>query len=228
MDLKQHLLRQMAFSHATFGPGRRTKGICDHIRKELDEVEESGGDITEWIDVVILALDGATRAEAYSKDQPLLRKSPTHVAALVLLGLLKKQADNEARNWPDWRTMDRDKAIEHIRTEDEKKQKKSSETSHSAAYKLTSVRSFGAPKPARYFSEETLNDAFTVAASRISEFLTMGCDTGWVKLERLPDKGYRNGFVLIDWKAPKNQRQVFRGSLSQFTLEESEAAHRDE
>lgn len=36
-DLSQHLLRQRAFSRATFGAGRRTKGVVDHIRKELLE-----------------------------------------------------------------------------------------------------------------------------------------------------------------------------------------------
>ena len=65
MDLKQHLLRQMAFSHATFGPGTRTNGVVDHIRKELVEVLESNGSADEWVDVVILGLDGLTRELAY-------------------------------------------------------------------------------------------------------------------------------------------------------------------
>lgn len=34
MDLEQHLLRQRAFSRATFGPGARTQGVLDYIRKE--------------------------------------------------------------------------------------------------------------------------------------------------------------------------------------------------
>jgi hypothetical protein len=41
MDLKQHLIRQMAFSHATFGPGERRDGVIDHIRKELIESRPS-------------------------------------------------------------------------------------------------------------------------------------------------------------------------------------------
>ena len=61
MDLRQHLIRQMAFSHATFGGGERTEGVVDHISKELDEVIEAGGESSEWVDVVILALDGSTR-----------------------------------------------------------------------------------------------------------------------------------------------------------------------
>ena len=41
MDLKQHLIRQMAFSKATYGPGTRTNGVLDHLSKEIEEVRES-------------------------------------------------------------------------------------------------------------------------------------------------------------------------------------------
>lgn len=37
-DLVAHLRRQREFSQRTFGPGARTAGVLDHIRKELDEV----------------------------------------------------------------------------------------------------------------------------------------------------------------------------------------------
>ncbi len=116
MDLKQHLLRQMAFSHATFGPGTRTKGVVDHIRKELVEVEEGGGDSAEWVDVVILALDGLTRQLAYCNGE---RQHPETVAEIAAVMIAHKQARNEARDWPDWRTADQDKAIEHGRTASE-------------------------------------------------------------------------------------------------------------
>ena len=36
-DIVAHLARQRAFSEKTFGPGARTKGVIDHIRKELGE-----------------------------------------------------------------------------------------------------------------------------------------------------------------------------------------------
>ncbi len=39
-DMVSHLDRQAAFSRVTFGPGPRTKGVCDHVRKELVEVEK--------------------------------------------------------------------------------------------------------------------------------------------------------------------------------------------
>ena len=112
MDLKQHLLRQMAFSHATFGPGERREGVIDHIRKELAEVDAAGGDASEWVDVVILALDGLTRRLAYVDGG---RADPDHVAETAVNMIRSKQTRNERRAWPDWRTADTNKAIEHVR-----------------------------------------------------------------------------------------------------------------
>ena len=113
MDLKQHLLRQMAWSHATFGPGERTAGVIDHIRKELIEVETAAGDSAEWVDVVILALDGLTRRLMFGGGGE--RANPDHVAQVVCNMIQGKQSRNEAREWPDWRTAPKDKAIEHVR-----------------------------------------------------------------------------------------------------------------
>ena len=101
MNLIKHLRRQRKFSFNTFGPGERTEGILDHIRKELKEIEEAPADLEEWIDVVMLALDGAWRA-GYT---------PLEIAN----ALANKQKKNEARNWPDWRTAEPGKAIEHVR-----------------------------------------------------------------------------------------------------------------
>lgn len=112
LDFEAHLLRQMAFSHATFGPGTRTGGVIDHIRKELVEVESANGSSDEWVDVVILALDGLTRQLAFCSGE---RHNPAHVAEVAANMIVGKQTRNEARNWPDWRTADRDKAIEHVR-----------------------------------------------------------------------------------------------------------------
>jgi hypothetical protein len=112
MDLQQHLIRQMAFSHATFGPGQRRPMVIDHIRKELIEVEDAHGESSEWVDVVILALDGLTRRLAYLDGE---RRDPESVADLACKMILGKQAKNEARDWPDWRTAPGDQAIEHIR-----------------------------------------------------------------------------------------------------------------
>lgn len=103
-DLVAHLYRQRAFSERTFGPGQRTAGVLDHIRRELLEIEAAPGDLGEWIDVVLLALDGAWRAGW----------TPEHIAT----ALDAKQSRNEDRTWPDWRTADPDKAIEHDRTDE--------------------------------------------------------------------------------------------------------------
>src|SRR5689334_8410397 len=113
MDLKQHLIRQMAFSHATFGPGQRTAGVCDHIRRELTEVQQANGEASEWVDVVILALDGLTRRLAYATDGT--RRDPKMVAGEACAMIEGKQSRNEARDWPDWRTAAKDRAIEHVR-----------------------------------------------------------------------------------------------------------------
>lgn len=102
-DLVAHLHRQREFSERTFGPGTRTSGVCDHIRKELNEIEAKPDDVSEWVDVILLALDGAWRAGF----------SPEQIAQAVAA----KQERNESRKWPDWRTADPDKAIEHVREE---------------------------------------------------------------------------------------------------------------
>lgn len=101
-DFEAHLARQAAFSAVTFGPGARTEGICDHIRKELVEVAAAPGDLKEWIDVAILALDGAWRCGA--------------TPAQIIEALVAKQSKNEGRAWPDWRIADPAKAIEHDRS----------------------------------------------------------------------------------------------------------------
>ena len=100
-DLVAHLRRQRDWSERTFGPGKRTAGLLDHIRKELREIEADPADVYEWIDVVILALDGAWRHG--------------HTPESITTALVEKQAKNEARAWPDWRTAPEGKGIEHER-----------------------------------------------------------------------------------------------------------------
>lgn len=95
-----HLAHQREWSRDTFGPGPRLAGVLDHIRKELDEIAADPTDLSEWVDVIILALDGAWRAG--------------HDPLWIIRGIKAKQARNEARTWPDWRTADPDKAIEHV------------------------------------------------------------------------------------------------------------------
>ena len=100
--LQTHLRRQQAFSEKTFGPDVRRSQILKHIQKELVEIEEAGGeDLSEWMDVVILALDGAWRA-GFTPEE-------------ICRGLEAKQWKNEQRKWPDWHTANPDEPIEHVR-----------------------------------------------------------------------------------------------------------------
>ncbi|MGN7803152.1 dATP/dGTP pyrophosphohydrolase domain-containing protein [Ensifer sp. 22521] len=96
--------RQIEWSRETFGPALRTKGVLDHIRKELGEIEQEPHDLSEWVDVVILAMDGFWRHGGNAAD--------------LLPALLAKQQKNMARTWPDWRSMSEDRAIEHDRSKD--------------------------------------------------------------------------------------------------------------
>ena len=101
MEIQEFLKKQIRWSLATFGPGNRDAGILDHVRKELKEIETAPGDIEEWIDVVILALDAAWR-NGYTPEE-------------VEHMLIYKQEKNKKRQWPDWRTATPGKTIEHIR-----------------------------------------------------------------------------------------------------------------
>ena len=100
-DFEQHLYRQRIWSEKTFGPGTRAKGVVDHIRKELLEIEADPADLKEWIDVVVLAIDGAWRSGSSPRQ--------------IIDQIVATQARNEGRNWPDWRTLSPDQAIEHVR-----------------------------------------------------------------------------------------------------------------
>lgn len=114
LDLVSHLTRQIAFSRATFGPGARTDGVVDHIRKELREVLSAPSEeqrIDEWVDVVILALDGLTRSIAAFRSTLNADDVAEHAVAKINF----KQGKNEKRDWPDWRTAQPGKAIEHVK-----------------------------------------------------------------------------------------------------------------
>ena len=84
-NLEEFIHRQIAWSYKTIGPGKRTKGITAHIRKELLEIEAAPDDLEEWIDVMILAIDGAWRA-GYSPEK-------------ICSALLAKQLINATREY---------------------------------------------------------------------------------------------------------------------------------
>ncbi len=97
----EYLNRTKDFSEKTFGPGYRYRGILDHIKKEIKEIEADPSDLEEWVDIIILAFDGAWRSGADPQD--------------IIDMIYYKQEKNEKRNWPDWRTVPLNKAIEHIK-----------------------------------------------------------------------------------------------------------------
>ncbi len=98
------LERQRDWSWETFGPPHGcipAAGVLDHIRKELAEIEEGTSTENEWVDVIILALDGAMREGWEPLD--------------IIRDYHNKMEINRNRQWPDWRTAEPGKAIEHIR-----------------------------------------------------------------------------------------------------------------
>lgn len=98
------LRRHREWSQATFGPHLQVSSTLDHIQKEVDEARLYPGDKSEWVDIIILAVDGLQRNGASDEE---------------IMSLIEgKQAVNERRKWPDWRTADLSKAIEHVRTGD--------------------------------------------------------------------------------------------------------------
>jgi hypothetical protein len=108
LDFVKHVSRQIVFSKNTFGPARGVFGVIDHLKKEIAEVEASvvegeqlDDTLEEFIDIVILGLDGAWRL-GFSAEQ-------------IAMALVKKQIKNEGRSWPDWRKAEPGKAIEHVR-----------------------------------------------------------------------------------------------------------------
>ena len=100
MNLVEFIAKQMAWSHKTFGGGRRTEGMIDHITKELKEIENDPESLGEWCDVIILALDGAWRAG--------------HTPAQIERALERKQKTNFARQWSK---PTKNFAVEHIHEE---------------------------------------------------------------------------------------------------------------
>jgi hypothetical protein len=107
---------QVHWSRRTFGPGKREQGIIDHIKKELKEIEQAETEeekFEEWIDIIILGIDGAWRAvgDGYGSFKGLK----------IIKGYLAKMDKNmNKRKWPDWRTAPdpQGQPIEHVRNTD--------------------------------------------------------------------------------------------------------------
>ena len=85
------------WSTKTFGTGKRTRGLLEHLRRELAEIEQSPDDLVEWVDVILLAMDGYQR----------------HGGRTLLEDLRKKHNINTWRTWPAPESEDH--AAEHDR-----------------------------------------------------------------------------------------------------------------
>ena len=94
-----YIIKHIEWSLKTFGYGHKYKALCKHIRKETMEIEQSPHDLTEWVDVIILAIDGAWRAG--------------HTPADILDALEEKQRINMNRQWPE--NVQPGQPSEHIR-----------------------------------------------------------------------------------------------------------------
>lgn len=97
--LTKYVVAQTAWSRVTFGSSRRTVGICRHIEKELVEIQADPDDAREWIDVMILAIDGYWRHGG----------KPEELAAM----LEGKQRVNFEREWPPIQAEDQ--PTEHVK-----------------------------------------------------------------------------------------------------------------
>ena len=127
------LEKMIAWSRKTFGPGTRAEMIYDHLQKEMKELKlaqeskRSEEIIGEYVDIAMIAIDGIWRMLEYDPieqheryladpDNPDLNTN-YELAHSIMHRLNAKLAVNKQREWPDWRTVDANKAIEHIRPE---------------------------------------------------------------------------------------------------------------
>lgn len=116
-DLAALLTRQFEWSLKTFGGEYPREKLFNHIRKELEEIEADPHDPVEWIDVALLALDGAWRCSGQPIEPLELGRLGGHrtggeIAALMV----EKMAKNRARKW---NVSSGDEPNEHVRDESE-------------------------------------------------------------------------------------------------------------
>lgn len=103
-NLDRFCIAKGQWSEDTFGKNDEQRGpnastICEHIRKELEEVLVDPRDLTEWVDIILLAMDGYHRYGGRS----------------IHIDLEKKQAVNYMRKWPDPAQRKPGEITEHIK-----------------------------------------------------------------------------------------------------------------
>lgn len=83
----QYIQTQIKWSLKIFQQGRSDTDLIDNIQKKLDEIKNQPGKLTEWIDIIILGLDGAWRNGFAPVD--------------IIKALREKQLINITNNEPD-------------------------------------------------------------------------------------------------------------------------------
>lgn len=89
--------RKREHSSRVFG-NQSYEGALDHLILEISEIRDAPGDVTEWADALLLALDGAWRAG--------------HEPQAIIDAVHNKQVRNEVRTWQ--KPADPTKAIKHV------------------------------------------------------------------------------------------------------------------
>ena len=100
MNFTNYVRLHREWTLQALGEGEKVEGILRHIESELDEIREDPADLEEWIDLMILAIDGAVR-QGYSDAQ-------------IASALVDKQLKNRARQWPPIGSVPDDQPIEHV------------------------------------------------------------------------------------------------------------------
>ena len=109
------LINKARWSLDTFGTGARTKGLTEHIRKELLEIEEAPEDLLEWIDVFMLATDGFWRAYTahHTSEEEITYDVLERAAEKFCYLMMYKDNLNRSRKWP--KPTSQDHCNEHIK-----------------------------------------------------------------------------------------------------------------
>jgi len=102
MSLQKLLEDQILWSMKTFGPAYRTEGILRHIEKECNEARAAPFDLSEYVDIIILAMDLYWRHGGMPDE--------------LEEAIAKKQEINRGRTY---RVTDDETPSEHVREEPE-------------------------------------------------------------------------------------------------------------
>jgi hypothetical protein len=104
-NLYDFLIKHRKWTRAAFGPGKRTEGVINHLKKELKEIRNNPSDLEEWIDLILIAFDGAKR-QGHSTYK------------IIQTMQYKFFINSQKRAWPDWRNLkdQQSEVIEHIKS----------------------------------------------------------------------------------------------------------------